>query len=42
MNPLVIYISGVITGIYLAQRYNLPNVKKLTDKGINKLKELEK
>lgn len=32
---------GTITGVYVAQNYNVPNIKKLMDNGIVMAKQVE-
>jgi hypothetical protein len=46
MNNVIVYAAGIITGMFIAQRYNVPDVKRLGTKivkeGVAKLKEWEK
>ena len=36
------FIAGTISGVYVAQNYDLPNVKKIGDKIIEYVKNFEK
>ena len=43
MHQLVFtFIGGFISGIFIGQSYNVPNVGKLAIRAMNKMKELEK
>jgi|TARA_B110000285_G_scaffold69531_1_gene79999 hypothetical protein len=36
------FIVGTVSGIYIAQNYDIPNVKKLGDKVVDYIKNFEK
>lgn len=36
------FLMGVTTGIYLAQNYDIPDIKNLGDKAFEYLKSIEK
>jgi hypothetical protein len=42
MNNILSFMVGTISGVYIAQNYNVPNVKKLGGKIILYIKSLEK
>ena len=42
MNNLFVFVLGNITGMYISQNYNIPNIKKMTDKFIKYIESLEK
>lgn len=42
MSYLWTFVSGIVTGIFIEQTYKTPNVKKIVNHGLNKLKEIEK
>ncbi|OVA09806.1 Protein of unknown function DUF4535 [Macleaya cordata] len=35
------FLMGTVCGIYVAQNYNVPNIKKLANMGLAKFKETE-
>ncbi|XP_065857901.1 uncharacterized protein [Euphorbia lathyris] len=35
------FITGTFFGVYLAQNYNVPNIRKLADSGISIAKHIE-
>lgn len=41
MSSFVIFISGVFTGVYIAQKYDLPDIGKLTAMCIEKIRKYE-
>lgn len=41
IHPIQIGV-GIVIGIYVAQTYDVPNIKKLGNKALKKLKEMEK
>lgn len=42
MSYLWTFISGIVTGVFIEQNYKTPNVKKLLNYGLDKLKDMEK
>ena len=42
MNTLFSFCAGIVSGLYIAQNYNVPNVKVVSDKFLEYLKSLEK
>ena len=42
MSNLFSFIMGTCSGVYLAQNYDIPDIKILTDKILNYLKSIEK
>lgn len=36
------FVLGTLSGIYIAQNYDIPNVKIISDKVIEYIKDLEK
>ncbi|XP_058220815.1 uncharacterized protein LOC131331027 [Rhododendron vialii] len=36
-----VFMLGTITGIYVSQNYNVPNIKKLMDTGVAMAKDVE-
>ena len=42
MNTIFTFCAGIVSGLYIAQNYNVPNVKIASDKLLEYLKSLEK
>jgi hypothetical protein len=42
MSQFIIFSSGVVSGAYLAQNYNLPDVKTKLNEILQQLKTMEK
>lgn len=42
MSKLVLFVSGVVFGIYIDQTYNLPKISLLVNKIKNDIKKYEK
>lgn len=42
MNNLFVFVLGNITGMYISQNYNIPNIKKVTDNILKYIESLEK
>lgn len=42
MSQFILFSSGVVTGAYLAQNYNLPDVKTKLNEILKQLKTMEK
>ena len=42
MSYLWTFVTGIVTGVFIEQTYNTPNVKKLINYGLDKLKDIEK
>lgn len=42
MSQLSVFLLGVCTGMYLAQTYDIPNLKNIVEKGIKISKDWEK
>ena len=42
MSNLVSFLMGTCSGVYLAQNYDIPDIKIVADKILNYLKSLEK
>ena len=42
MTKFIHYFSGIITGIYISQNYNVPNLNKTFDYLLNQISYFEK
>lgn len=42
MSNFLSFIGGTLFGAYIAQNYDIPNIKKVSDELINYVKKLEK
>ena len=42
MSNFFFFTSGVILGVYIDQKYDLPKVSTMVDKGVEYLKSIEK
>ena len=42
MNNIISFVVGTVSGMYIAQNYDVPNIKKLGGKVVEYIKSLEK
>ena len=42
MSNIFIFTSGIILGVYIDQKYDLPKVSTMIDQGVEYLKSIEK
>lgn len=42
MSHITSFFAGGLFGIYIAQNYKIPNIKKLSDTILQKIQEMEK
>jgi hypothetical protein len=42
MSNLFFFTGGIVLGVYLDQKYDLPKVSLMVDKGVEYLKSIEK
>lgn len=42
MSNFFFFTSGIVFGVYMDQKYNLPKVSTLIDNGVKYLKSIEK